>query len=106
LLAEPVSSDQVCGRQLVAGHLFRSIVLLISQTYKIVYKIHQLKLAAGYSDRCHAVRQQTQEIGVRMAFGATPWHILNNVALLGLRPVAAGMIIGIACGKGDFGFIA
>jgi hypothetical protein len=41
-----------------------------------------------------------------MAFGATPWHILNNVALLGLRPVAAGMIIGIACGKGDSGFIA
>jgi putative ABC transport system permease protein len=51
-----------------------------------------------YGVMAYAVSQRTQEIGVRMALGATHSHVLKNVALLGLRPVVAGMIIGIACG--------
>jgi ABC-type antimicrobial peptide transport system permease subunit len=48
----------------------------------------------------YAVSQRTQEIGVRMALGATPGRVLKAVALQGLQPVAAGMIIGLLCGAG------
>ena len=58
-----------------------------------------------YGVMAYAVSQRTQEIGVRMALGATPSHVLKNVVLLGLRPVAAGMIIGIACGGGISGIL-
>ena len=37
---------------------------------------------------------------MRMALGATAGRILRSVALPGLRPVVAGMIIGIASGAG------
>ena len=58
-----------------------------------------------YGVMAYAVSQRTQEIGVRMALGATPSDVLKNVALLGLRPVATGMIIGIACGVGISGIL-
>jgi ABC-type antimicrobial peptide transport system permease subunit len=58
-----------------------------------------------YGVMAYAVSQRTQEIGVRMALGATSSHVLKSVALMGLRPVAAGMIIGIACGGGISGIL-
>jgi len=51
-----------------------------------------------YGVMAYVVSQRTQEIGVRMALGATPHHVLTTVALEGLWPVAAGMIAGAACG--------
>jgi len=51
-----------------------------------------------YGVMAYVVSQRTQEIGVRMALGATPGHVLKSVALPGLWPVAAGMIVGLACG--------
>jgi putative ABC transport system permease protein len=51
-----------------------------------------------YGVMAYVVSQRTQEIGVRMALGATPGHVLKTIALQGLWPVAAGMLIGIACG--------
>ena len=58
-----------------------------------------------YGVMAYAVSQRTQEIGLRMALGATSSHVLKSVALMGLRPVAAGMIIGIACGGGISGIL-
>jgi ABC-type antimicrobial peptide transport system permease subunit len=51
-----------------------------------------------YGVMAYVVSQRTQEIGVRMALGATPMHVLKSVALEGLRPVGIGMLLGIACG--------
>ena len=44
----------------------------------------------------YVVTQRTQEIGVRMALGATPERILRLVATQGMRPVIVGAIAGIA----------
>jgi macrolide transport system ATP-binding/permease protein len=41
---------------------------------------------------------ESQEIGIQMALGARRRDVLRSVALWGLKPVAAGMVIGLACG--------
>ena len=58
-----------------------------------------------YGVMAYIVSQRTQEIGVRMALGATAGRVLRSVALPGLRPVGVGMIIGIASGAGLSGFL-
>jgi putative ABC transport system permease protein len=46
----------------------------------------------------YLVSQRTQEIGIQMALGARSGDVLRSVALWGLKPVVAGMIIGLGCG--------
>lgn len=44
----------------------------------------------------HSVAHRTREIGVRMAIGATPADIRRMIQREGVRPVAAGLVLGIA----------
>ncbi len=44
----------------------------------------------------YAVSQRTQEIGIRMALGATPAHVLAIVLRQFSTPVAIGLLIGVA----------
>jgi len=53
-----------------------------------------------YAVVAHAVSQRTQEIGIRIAMGASPRDILKLVLAQGLRPVALGQLIGLPAALG------
>ena len=49
-----------------------------------------------YSVVAHSVRRQTQEIGVRMAVGASAGDVLKLVLRQGMPPLATGLMLGLA----------
>jgi putative ABC transport system permease protein len=51
-----------------------------------------------YGVMAYLVSQRTKEIGIQMALGAQSGDVVRRVALWGLKPVIAGMFIGLACG--------
>jgi ABC-type antimicrobial peptide transport system permease subunit len=53
-----------------------------------------------YAVVAHAVSQRTQEIGIRIAMGASPRDILTLVFAQGLQPVALGLLIGLPVALG------
>ena len=48
-----------------------------------------------FSVIAYAVSQQTHEIGIRMALGATRSNVLKMVAVTGLRLIAVGIVLGL-----------
>jgi predicted permease len=53
----------------------------------------------------YAVSQRTREIGIRLALGAEPGHVLRVVLRRLLTPVSVGMILGTAAAFGLSGFL-
>jgi predicted permease len=49
-----------------------------------------------YSVISYAVSQRTQEFGIRMALGASPWELARMVATESLRLAAPGLLVGTA----------
>jgi predicted permease len=49
-----------------------------------------------YGVMAYAVAQRTREIGIRMTLGAQPADVLRMILAQSMRPVAAGVVIGLA----------
>jgi putative ABC transport system permease protein len=72
---------------------FRQYVVLLGAFSGIAL----LLAAVGiYGVMSHSVIQRTGEIGIRMAFGATPADVLRRVLGRGVAVIATGMAIGLA----------
>jgi putative ABC transport system permease protein len=55
-----------------------------------------LALAGIYGTVSYAVAQRTQELGIRSALGATRGDVLRLVLWDGLKPIAIGLVLGLA----------
>ena len=55
-----------------------------------------LAVVGVYGVIAHAVSRRTQEIGVRIALGATTDRIISMVLAGGAKPIAAGIVVGLA----------
>jgi putative ABC transport system permease protein len=49
-----------------------------------------------YGVVAHTVGQRTRELGIRLAFGATPAALLTMVVRQGMQPVVLGLLVGVA----------
>jgi len=70
----------------------------LSMAVFVVFAVVALTLAAVglYGVVAHGVTERTHEIGVRMALGADPVHVLRLIVGQGLVTVVAGLVVGIA----------
>src|SRR5688572_20219151 len=58
-----------------------------------------------YGVMAYAVSQRTQEMGIRLALGASPSSLLNMVVGQGMKLTVIGLVIGLAIALGAFGSI-
>ena len=91
-ISELQTMDQAL--QGVNGFLFYRLGAQFSGTMGLLGLI--LAVVGVYSVASYAAVQRTQEIGIRMAIGATPRDILKMVLRQGIRIVALGLLIGLA----------
>jgi predicted permease len=58
-----------------------------------------------YGVMAYAVSQRTQELGIRLALGASPGSLLGMIVGQGMKLTAIGLVIGLALAMGAFGSI-
>jgi len=58
-----------------------------------------------YGVMAYAVSQRTQEMGIRLALGASPSSLLNMIIAQGMKVTTIGLVIGLAIALGAFGSI-
>lgn len=76
----------------VSDARFRTLLLALFAGLALL-----LAVVGTYGVMALAVSQRTQEMGIRLALGAQPSHILRMVIGGGLRPLVVGAAIGL-CG--------
>ena len=92
--------DQVVGES-TARSDFNTMLL------SIFAGVALLLAAIGiYGLMAYSVQQRTQEIGIRMALGASPENVRKMVVLQGMRLAAIGVVIGVAAALGLTRFMA
>ena len=82
---EQLIEDRVAGLSFIAGSL--GVVALIAFI---------LAVMGIYSLMAYLTSQRTQEIGVRMALGASWWQVVRLTTAQALKITVAGLVIGAA----------
>jgi ABC-type antimicrobial peptide transport system permease subunit len=59
-----------------------------------------LALMGLYSLMSFMVSRRTQEMGVRMALGATAWQVIGLTTRQGMRVTVAGLVVGVVAALG------
>lgn len=88
-LSDVATLDEMVGRS-VGGARF--ITLLVS-LFAVLALL--LALAGVYGVQSYSVAQQTSEIGVRVAIGASKAQILKKVIFQAMRPAVLGVVVGL-----------
>jgi putative ABC transport system permease protein len=89
-VSEVLTMDQMLGK--------RTLDASFNATLLLGFAVLSLLLAAAgiFGVLSYMVAQRTSELGIRMALGAQRGQILANVLRDGLRPVFAGLVLGLA----------
>ena len=88
-ISPPRTLDEVLGASLTQRR-FNMTLLIVFAAIALI-----LALAGIYGTVAYSVAQRTQEIGIRVALGATSREILGLVLFGSLKPVIAGLGIGL-----------
>lgn len=88
-VSPPRTLDAVVGASLTQRK-FNMTLLIVFAGIALV-----LAIAGIYGTVAYSVAQRTQEIGIRVALGATSREILGLVLLGALKPVAGGLVVGV-----------
>ena len=93
-VSPPRTLDDVVGASLTQRR-FNMTLLIVFAAIALI-----LAIAGIYGTVAYSVAQRTQEIGIRVALGATSREILGLVLYGSLKPVVAGLAVGIVAALG------
>ncbi len=93
-VADVMTMNQLLG-DAVAQQRFTMILLEAFSGLALV-----LAAVGIYSVLAYSVRRRMREIGIRVALGALPGHLLRMILLEGLRPTLLGVVVGIVSALG------
>jgi ABC-type antimicrobial peptide transport system permease subunit len=88
-LSDITTLEEMVGRSL-GGQRFLMVLVSLFATLALI-----LALGGVYGVQSYAVAQQTSEIGVRVAMGASRGQILRRVTLQAMRPAVLGLGLGL-----------
>jgi putative ABC transport system permease protein len=89
----PLSNIQTMEEMVAASTASRRFTLILLGAFAGLALI--LALVGIYGVMSYSVSRQTAEIGVRMALGATNDRVLRLILTKGMKPVAAGIVVGL-----------
>jgi putative ABC transport system permease protein len=99
-LADVQTLDEIVSRS-VAPRRFNMLLLAIFAVVALL-----LALVGVYGVLAYSVGRRTAEIGLRVALGATPRSVLALIVGQGMRPILAGIAIGLAIAVGLSRFVS